>query len=303
MKKISAIFIFLCFPLVLLSLPKDENKVEVFEKQFLVDSSRPVSLEFRDIDGNLLFSPSPDDSVHLTVEKVVRGRDSRRAERLLRDTEVRFSQRDNSLNVEIKYPKLRGLFFWFRDAQRVRVSTTLLVPVNTHMTCRLVDGSVTGDKIRGDMDVTTVDGSIRLIAIEGSFKVKTTDGRIVLQDVGGEVEARTTDGDIIVSGTAKKIRLETIDGDISLRIAAASRMSSDWNIRAVDGNVDLFLPDDFSADIYLQSSDGKITCQVPLSFTESLEEWKISGRLNEGGSLVTVKTTDGDIALKRLTSD
>lgn len=278
------------------------EKTETFEKSLPIDSSRPVFIEFKDVDGDLHFTPWEENFVKVQVTKKTKLRDARRAERLLRETEVRVSQKGNSIKIEIRYPQGEGIFFWFRDYGRINVSTEIMLPFNSNLACRTDDGSISGEKVKGEMVMETEDGSIRLSGIEGSVRALTDDGRIILMDIKGAVEAETVDGDIFCSGQIKKLLLSSEDGDIEVKLAPQSFMEEDWKISTEDGDVELYLPSTFSADFILQTEDGDINCEIPAVFTEFASKRKLAGRINQGGNLLTITTEDGDILLQKLSA-
>jgi DUF4097 and DUF4098 domain-containing protein YvlB len=265
------------------------------EKTFSVDGSRPVFLEFKDVDGDLWFSVTEENLVRVKVKKEVDVRNDRKAAELLEETKVVLTQNGNSVRVEIKYPKIRGILFWFRETRRVRVSTEILVPANSNLNCTVVDGSITGEKVRGELAIQSVDGSIRLSDIQGTIRTNSTDGRIILKNIDGRVEAESTDGDIQISGRINGLRVESVDGDVNVEIAPQAAMDTAWMIETVDGDVTLSLPGDFSADFLLQTNDGHIDCAVPTALSNVVTERKMAGKINQGGKLLTIRTGDGGI--------
>lgn len=271
------------------------QKDEIIEKTFPIDGSRPVSLEFKDVDGSLWFSVTEENCVRVKVKKDVDVRNEREAAELLEETKVELTQNGNSVRVEIRYPKIWGILSWFRENRRVRVSTEILLPANSNLNCTVVDGSISGERVRGEVAVKSVDGPIRLTDIRGTIRTKATDGRTVLENIDGRVEAESTDGDIQIAGRISGLRVETVDGDVNVKIAPQATMDTAWTIETVDGDVELTLPKDFSADFLLQSGDGHIDCAAPMAVSSLITERKISGKINQGGKLLTVRTGDGGI--------
>ena len=296
------VFLTLLLPFLLASFLSAKEKTETFEKSYPVDRSRPVFLEFYDVDGDLSLGCWEENRVQIRVTKKINLSSERRAERLLRETEVDISHRGNSLKVEIRYPAMEGFFFWLRDYERVRVLTEIMLPSNTSITCAMEDGSVYGEKVKGEMDFRLEDGTIRLNEAEGSLRASTSDGRVILRDFRGEVEAKSEDGDISVSGQITKLTLKTEDGDITVNLAPQSSMAEDWIISTEDGDVEVSLPSSFSADILFETEDGEIECQVPFVFSKQVSERKVSGRINQGGRLFRIVTEDGDVLLRAASS-
>lgn len=280
-KSVKRLFIF-CLPLLALQVPLlAQEKSETIEKSFRMDAARPAALEFHDVDGNLYLSPSADNTMAVRIKKEVRSRDGKRAERLLRETKVAIDQHGNTLSIRIKYPRFRGFFFWLTDNQRVKVTSEISVPANTRIKADLVDGSISGDGLQGDLDLEIVDGDIRLSQLRGTIKVNAVDGQIN------------------VSGDMKGLELQSVDGDIRVSLSPGSAMAKDWEIRTVDGDVEISLPADFSADLGVQTSDGRIETDFPLDVTKGITKKKLSGKLGGGGFLFSIRTTDGRVSLRK----
>lgn len=273
------------------------QKEELIEKTFPVDVSKPVFLEFKDVDGSLRFAGTEKNLVEVRVKKEVGVRDPRRAAELLEATKVEISQLGNSVRVEIRYPR-RGIQFWFHDNAWVRVSTEILLPAKANLDCRLVDGSIRGDSVSGELKLRSVDGPIEVSNTSGTLFAHSTDGRIVLQNVRGRVEAASTDGDISVSGQLSQLEVNTTDGDVTLEVTPQAIMEMNWRVETSDGDVDLILAKDFSADFVLETSDGHIECQAALSSPETASKRRLTGKLNQGGKLFTISTGDGDILVR-----
>lgn len=263
-----------------LALPA-QDKTEVIEKSFRPDGSRPAVLEFHDVDGRLILTPSTDGTISVRIRKEIMARDAKRAERLLRDTKVEIDERGNTVTVRIRYPRFRGLFFWLSDSSRVKVTSEISVPAGIRVEADLVDGSIRGDDLQADMDLEVVDGDIRLDGLKGS------------------VRAVSVDGEIRVSGNIKSLDLKAVDGDIRVNLSPPSIMAEGWRIRTTDGDVDIILPDGFAAEMEIQTGDGHIQTDWPLTKAKRLTRKTLSGKFGAGGHVFGVRTVDGNITLRR----
>ncbi len=144
-----------------------------------------------------------------------------------------------------------------------------------------MDGLISGDGLQGDLDLEIVDGDIRLNQLRGT------------------IIASAVDGQINVSGDMKGLELQSVDGRIRVNISPGSTMAKDWKIRTVDGDVEVTLPADFSADLGVQTSDGHIETDFPLAVTKGITHKKLSGKLGSGDFLFSIRTTDGDVSLRK----
>ncbi|MFB0564602.1 MAG: DUF4097 domain-containing protein [Candidatus Aminicenantaceae bacterium] len=290
-------------PFILYVPLRANPRVVTFEKNFSVDPSQPVYLEFRDEDGNFRFSSWEKDIVVIKVRKETKEKNEKRAEKLLNDTKIKISQNNNEIKIRIQYPKIKGIFFWLRDYRRVEVFTEVMLPLRSDVSCFIDDGSIYGEKINGRVSANIDDGTIRLTDIQDSLKVKADDGRVLLNNIEGEVVVETDDGDIELSGRISKLNLFTDDGDVNVRIAPHSSMGEDWKVVTDDGSVEFFLSEDFSAELDIRTDGGDFTTHIPLTLRDISVKQKISGKINQGGRLLIVKTDDGDVALRKLNGD
>jgi hypothetical protein len=254
---------------------------ETFDKVYRLDATRPMILEFHDVDGRLRLSPSPDATVSVKVTKETKTRDIKRAERLLRDTKVEVEQRGNTLMVRIRYPRFRGIFFWLGDYDRVRVSSEITVPAGALVKASVVDGAIVGEDMRGEFELSVVDGDIRLDRIAGDLK------------------ASATDGTIDIAGDFRSLSLRSIDGDITVHPSAASVMATDWDIRTVDGDVEAVLPSGFAAEVKIQTNDGRLDSDYPASPLKRSGRKHYAFTIGSGGKTFDIRTTDGDITLRK----
>lgn len=168
------------------------------------------------------------------------------------------------------------------------------------MECHTSDGDISASGIKGNLSLQTSDGDIHLTGAEGRIEVRASDGELELEDVRGEIKAITSDGNVRLRGVLTALDLETSDGDISVEALPESRAASDWILRASDGDINLALAPDFSAEVWIHTGDGDIDNRLPLTIREKDAEHDIKGVLGSGGRLIAIKTSDGDITLKPL---
>jgi len=286
-------FCLLLIPLFLMG----GTKTDQVEKSFTIDESKPVFLKFKEGDGNIKFSSWDKNIVQIRVKKVAKERDEKRATELLSEVKVNMIQDGNSIDIEVVYPKIRIIVFRFRDHPRVEVSTEIMLPSSTNLTCSTDDGDIWGENIHGDVKLRTDDGDIHISGIHGPVSVTSEDGDITCTHIEGGIEARSDDGDIHLSGRLDWLDVRAEDGDIQIQLFPGSVMEHDWKIRTDDGDVELSAPQDFAARIRIKTDDGNIESELPLSFSKISSDKDLSGRLNQGDQTIIIETEDGDINL------
>lgn len=151
----------------------------------------------------------------------------------------------------------------------------------------------------GNVNLHTGDGKIELAGLKGAMDLRTGDGSENLDNVEGKLHATTGDGHIKASGRFDELELKTGDGSVEVRAGAGSSLNAGWRLETGDGSVSLEVPHDLAADVDLHTSDGHIDLDMPVAAEGKLRENEIRGKLNGGGSLLTIRTGDGSIHLKK----
>jgi hypothetical protein len=149
-------------------------------------------------------------------------------------------------------------------------------------------------------DVHTGDGNIRADDLRGQTRLVTHDGNIDGEGFEGALDASSGDGNIRVRGKFSGLNLRSGDGNIDAAVAPGSHMAAGWTVHTGDGGVTLRLPDGFAANLDAHTGDGRITVDLPLTTEGGIHEDSVSGRLNGGGQVLTVRTGDGSVHLSRL---
>ena len=186
-------------------------------------------------------------------------------------------QNGDSVEIEVRYPHHNFSVEWGQH----RVDIIIQMPRE------------------GKVNLHTGDGKIEIAGLKGDMDLKTGDGSEILDGVDGKLRASTGDGHIRANGRFDELELKTGDGHIEVRAAAGSSLAAGWRLETGDGNVSLEVPGDLAADVDLHTSDGHIDLDVPVTTAGKIRENEVRGKLNGGGSLLTIRTGDGSIHLRK----
>jgi len=186
-------------------------------------------------------------------------------------------QNGNTVEIDVKYPHHNFNVEWGSR----KVDIIIQMPREGAVNLRTGDGKIDVANLKGEMDMHTGDGSVNL------------DG------VDGKLHASTGDGHIQANGRFDELDLNTGDGHVDVRATSGSALSNGWRLETGDGSVSLEVPHDLAADVDLHTSDGHIDLDMPVAAEGKLRENEIHGKLNGGGSLLTIRTGDGSIHLKK----
>jgi hypothetical protein len=195
------------------------------------------------------------------------------------DGGIRVEERQNgdSVEIDVRYPHHDFVMGWSSH----RVDIIIQMPREGHV------------------NLSTGDGKIELAGLKGAMDLHSGDGSVNLDSVDGKLHASTGDGHIQASGRFDELELKTGDGHVDVRAGSGSTLASNWRLETGDGSVSLELPPDLSADVDLHTSDGHIDLEMPVTTEGKIRQNEIHGKLNGGGSLLTIRTGDGSIHLRK----
>jgi DUF4097 and DUF4098 domain-containing protein YvlB len=191
--------------------------------------------------------------------------------------QVQAHQNGDSVEIDVRYP--HGGFNF--DMGNRRVDVAIHMPREGRVNLRTGDGKIEIANFKGEMDLSSGDGSQ------------------VLDSVDGKLRASTGDGHIRAEGRFDELDLKTGDGHVDVRAAEGSALAAEWRLETGDGSVTLEVPGTLAADVDLRTSDGHIDLDMPVTTEGKIKENEVRGKLNGGGNLMTIRTGDGSIHLRK----
>jgi hypothetical protein len=169
---------------------------------------------------------------------------------------------------------------WHRET-RVTVES----PAQLTLQAKTSDGNVTLSGLQGDLSLTTGDGNLTLDHVSGSLRIKSGDGHVRVTDADGAIDAHTSDGTL----------------DLNLR--EGTKLTGASTIQSSDGSMTIRVPQSFAADLSVHTSDGHVECALPLTmdhYQSGGEGHELRGKLNGGGTPLTINTSDGNVKIEQL---
>jgi DUF4097 and DUF4098 domain-containing protein YvlB len=136
----------------------------------------------------------------------------------------------------------------------------------------------------------------------GQYALKTNNGELNLNEVSGEIDMDNSFGDIIIqNATDAGLDLKTNNGKVSF--TGSLDQNEPQSIESSFGDIVLTIPSDSAFDLYLKTSFGEITSDMPVMITGNLSETEWKGTLNGGGETLDAETNNGDISLIALSAE
>ena len=284
-----------------LMLPLRASEAEVVQKRFDTDPGKQATIHFTGTDGDVFVKTHSKNEILFKFKKELKGSKSGRNMEYFKKIRPEIDFSDNRLTIEIKYPKRGVDIFRSLSGFRVKVVSTLLVPVNSDIKIKVVDGDIDAAGVKGDVGLKCVDGDLKVEDCEGALVLRTVDGDIDVKSSTGSLKAQTTDGDASASGVFSGIQFKSVDGEGRFTFLKGSVLSEDCNLRSVDGDIRLVFDERLAFKLDAKTHDGDIKIDG-LQFKNLILEKKNKVKAERGNARYTIeiKTTDGDIMLREL---
>jgi len=146
-----------------------------------------------------------------------------------------------------------------------------------------------------DIDAT-VELKLRVPAAVKSLSARTLNGRIAATGLHGEARLATLNGAVTVDAGGP-IVATTLNGAVDAKTAGGSPV----RLETTNGAITLALPASAGADVYAATTAGLITSDfgaVPPPSIPMMHSARF--RVGAGGAAVTLRTTHGDVHVRRL---
>jgi len=206
-------------------------------------------------------------------------------------------QSGDHVNFELK-EKPHMFHVGMHHEPRVTVET----PEELDLEARTSDGGLKVNGVNGTIALHTSDGGVDVSDVSGAIRLVASDGSIRIHNVTGTLESKSSDGHVSIDGKLSAVQVHTSDGALELTLAEGSQLTTSSRVEASDGSVKIRLPRTLAADLDIHTGDGHIDCQLPLTMSgyNSGGGHNIRGRLNAGGTPLTIHTSDGSVTIAAL---
>ena len=185
---------------------------------------------------------------------------------------------------------------WHGEGTKVSVET----PAHLDLDSKTADGNLSARGLTGTLQVHSGDGSVTLEDVHGDLRLGASDGNVNVRQATGTLEARGSDGHMTIDGQFTGVQLHTSDGNLDFTLAPGSKLNAASRIETSDGQVVLRVPSTLAADLEISTSDGRIDCSLPLTMDHYDSSHNIHGRLNGGGTPLSVHTSDGNVRISTI---
>ena len=288
----------LCLVLASPALAARVERVE--ERYFPLTEDGSVSV--KNVAGRILVHAGEEAQVKMMATKSVRALREKEAEEFLERIEIDVTAREDRLEIVTRYP----VSSWWSGLKSFSYSTgvdyELWVPQGAAVRTESISGDIRIEERYNCVQAHTVSGDIELTSIWGDIDVETTSGDIHTENTKGTIIVRSISGDIKILGAKGAARtMKTVSGDIFVELEEIDEAALQMNLKSISGDIEFFLPPDVQADIDVGTISGKISTDFEITIRGTVGiERELQATIGGGGVSIELKTTSGDITLKKL---
>ena len=294
---LSPLYLFCAFVLVLnlfvLSAGAVDEPIPLQEQAPILGTPSEETFDFEDIyrielnldvSGSIEMIATEGRSISVTLEKQVQPTDPTNNALIrayLDNISLKGTRDDSTLQLNAQVPggdapeakpnpfsKMTELQARLR--KQLQLKWTIKTPADVSVKFNVKNGDVHLKRIRGKIEVETETGNVQLDETLGNYNVRIKKGRIY--------------GKILLTHGQNK--LETQDGSIEL--VMLDTVAAPMDITAQGGNIRLKLPENYGADVELESEKQQVVINLPAHIDNDTALTLI----NDGGPLFRLKATN-----------
>ena len=248
-----------------------------------------------DIPGDIEIIAMESEVIGVTLEKQTQATKTARdvlIRNYLEDISVIGTQTTGMLQLKVKLPKTDATveepnpFPDIADLhttlqKQLQLKCTIKTPPDVSVKIQAKTGDIHLKRIRGKIEIAAETGNVKLDETLGNYNVTLKKGRI--------------DGKILLTHGQNK--LETQNGSIGLTIL--DTVAAPMDVTAQGGGIRLELPENYAADVELDSKKQQIVINLPTQIDNDTSLTLI----NDGGPLFRLKATDAISLLQSSPND
>jgi hypothetical protein len=276
----------------------DEKLKVIHDKTFAISPGNDFKLDASS--GDILISSWNKSEVNVKIL----GNDKAKEK-----VEFNFNESSDLIEVEAKYD-----WSLFMLVKGVKLRFEIKVPNEFNIDAATSGGDIKIQNIKGKIETKTSGGDISVLDLNGKIECSTSGGDISCSNMLGEINLSTSGGDIKANKFSGTLEVSTSGGDIQLAGSDAKingstsggDISLDYNgqnqgidLGTSGGDINVKLPKDFNASANISTLGGSVKSDFTGNNAVTISSSKFEADINGGGKSLILKTSGGDIVVKK----
>ena len=276
----------------------DEKLKVIHDRTFPISPGKDFKLDASS--GDVMISSWDKNEVHVKIL----GNDKAKEK-----VEFNFKDSEEMVEVEAKYD-----WSLFMMVKGIKLRFEIQLPKEFNIEAYTAGGDMKLQNVKGNMVLKTSGGDINVSDLNGKVEMSTSGGNITFNNTfgdlnystsggdikgnkfSGKLETSTSGGDINLSGYDAKIEASTSGGDISLEYTGQNQ---GIKLTSSGGDISVKLPKDFNASADMSTLGGDIKSDFTGNNAVKISSTKFEADINSGGNSLILKTSGGDIVVRK----
>jgi DUF4097 and DUF4098 domain-containing protein YvlB len=265
---------------------------ERLNKRFTAEPGAKLVL---DVDfGSVEVTTTEKSEVTIDVYRKVKRGGKADEEAFLAERPVNISQDGNTITVQSRVAKRQS----WRGSQRTEGKYTITVPAKFNAQLKTAGGNISVTDLRGDIQAKTSGGSLKFTRLRGPLDGNTSGGNIRVAECDGPLSLHTSGGSIDIDNATAKVDASTSGGNVSAQFA--SLLTDEVKLRTSGGNVTLRVAEKSAFDLDASTSGGSVSSDLPVQTEGKPKRTQLKGPVNGGGKPVVLRTSGGNVHVKKM---
>lgn len=260
--------------------------------------------------ANVEITTNNSETVRAEFSREFRVSTAQEADKLRQKLTVEMAKSDSGVKMTVRFAGDRN----GNERNKVRLNFRIAMPRTFNLDLRTC-GSVTVQDMDGWARAKVAGGSLKLGDVTGAVTAKTEGGSLSLGNVGGDLDAQSYGGSLAAGRVNGRIKAIAEGGSISITEATDSiearasggsvaasiskQPKAETRITAEAGNIDLKLPASVAVMVNAACTAGRVSSDFSLPGQQPDDRGRLTGAINGGGPLVTLRASAGNIHLRK----
>ena len=130
-----------------------------------------------------------------------------------------------------------------------------------------------------------------------SLVTRGVNGSVVVGEIDGPVEVHGINGKVQISAASGSAEFSGINGNVSVGLI---KLDKNFEIRGINGNIELRLGDSVNANLETHGMNGSVTSNMPNVVVDKSKRGSYSAVIGRGGTAISAHGINGNIRLSQL---
>ena len=148
------------------------------------------------------------------------------------------------------------------------------------------------------LELTTHNGPVKITNINGQINATTHNGRLTAEQTSGTIKLHTHNGRVTCKQISGDIQLKSHNGGLKAVYSKTAPPVCNVSMVTHNGGINFTAPLNFSAEAEINTHNGSIHTDLPITVIGKVNKRKLTGTIGAGEGKLHLRTHNGSITIK-----